>query len=256
MFADPDIPLSEPVCTGGGGGLRNHQAIVGLYLSIPIPSNLRSRIRRRPITMDRYCSPSRPKTAMETVPSVIPFTLTQDPNMAGANLRLNHNPSGSFNPPGGFNDQVEEGCAVIGVFHVIQFRINPLPPADSPALERRDLGLGQVWTPVAANIENLQFQYSQGTAQLFEDAPGIASDWDDPNSWITGVRISGLRQKREHQLERRHRWGLRCRGYALEADVHHLRDTSQPARARRRVGGGERRRGLELSSRSTPARTD
>ena len=110
--------------------------------------------------------------------------------MAGANLRLNHNPSGSFNPPGGFNDQVEEGCAVIGVFHVIQFRINPLPPADSPALERRDLGLGQVWTPVAANIENLQFQYSQGTAQLFEDAPGIASDWDDPNSWITGVRIS------------------------------------------------------------------
>jgi hypothetical protein len=69
-------------------------------------------------------------------------------------------------------------------------RINPIPPADNPALERWNFGLGEDWTPVAPNIENLQVRYSQGIVESFEDVPSIASDWNDPNSWITGVRVT------------------------------------------------------------------
>ena len=123
-------------------------------------------------------------------PSMVPFTLTQTPSMSGARLRLNHNPSGGYNMPGGFNNAVEEGCAVIGAFHVVQYRINPLPPADNPSLQRRNIGLGEDWNAVSANIENLQFQYSQGTAQLFEDVPSLVLDADNPDTWITGVRLT------------------------------------------------------------------
>jgi hypothetical protein len=73
-------------------------------------------------------------------------------------------------------------CAVIGLFHVVQYRVNPLPPAENPALERRDLALGEPWNPVGTNIENLQVQYAQGTADLFEDVPSLVPVGNDPNS--------------------------------------------------------------------------
>ena len=189
IFADADVPTSEPMCTGNGNGCGNLKNGSTLW-----------------IDKDTFVPPVADPAAvyhdgqvlfaLETEDcnndgmSIIPFTLTKEPKMSGGKLHLQHNPKGQYNTNKGFNDQVQEGCAVIGVFHVIQYRINPLPPADNPALERRDIGLGEDWTPVAANIENLQFQYGQGTAQLFEDVPGLASDADDPNSWITGVRIS------------------------------------------------------------------
>jgi len=189
LFADPDIPLSEPECAGGGGGCGTIKQSSTLFVD---PSSFNPPVA----DPEAVYEDGQILFAIETEdcngdgPSMIPLTLTSDPQLAGGKLRINHNPNGAFNPPGGFNDQVEEGCSVIGLFHVIQFRINPLPPADSPSLERRDLGLGEDWTPVAANIENLQFQYSQGTAQLFEDVPSLVSDTNDPNTWITGVRIS------------------------------------------------------------------
>ena len=189
VFADADVAISAPMCTGKGNGCGNLKNGSTLWIDkdsfVPPVADPTSVYKDGQVLF-----------AIETEdcngdgPSIIPFTLTKPPKMSGGKLHLAHNPKGKYNTNKGFNDQVQEGCAVIGVFHVIQYRINPLPPADNPALERRDIGLGEDWTPVAANIENLQFQYSQGTAQLFEDVPGLASDANDPNSWITGVRIS------------------------------------------------------------------
>ena len=71
---------------------------------------------------------------------------------------------------------VDPQCAVIGLFHIVQYRIFPLPPAENPELQRRDLalpGLAGQWTPLSANIENLQVQYSQGIVENFQDAPPL-----------------------------------------------------------------------------------
>ena len=96
---------------------------------------------------------------------VVPFELTQDPQMVGGKLKLQHNPGQSdMNLPQGFNDAVEPDCAIVGFFNIIQYRVNPLPPADNPTLERRDLGAGEDWTPLAANIEGFQLQYGVGSA--------------------------------------------------------------------------------------------
>ena len=137
-------------------------------------------------------------------PGVFPFELTQPPKCTGAGgaksgpagcatLNLNHNPgkgSTGINLPGGFLNDVTVQCAVIGLFHIVQYRVNPLPPAENPALERRDLALGGVWTPLAANIENLQVQYTQGVVENFEDEPSLIPMGNDPNSFITRVRIT------------------------------------------------------------------
>ena len=107
---------------------------------------------------------------------------------------MNHNPgqgSTDMNHPGGFNGEVHPTCSIIGVFRVIQYRINPLPPADSPNLERRDLsvtGDGGQWFPVAMNVENLQVQFAVGGTSNFEDDPAIP-DFADPNTWITQVSV-------------------------------------------------------------------
>ena len=65
-----------------------------------------------------------------------------NPGRFSATLNLNHNPgkgASDVNLPQGFNNDVSVDCAIIGLFHIIQYRINPLPPAVSPSLERRDL---------------------------------------------------------------------------------------------------------------------
>ena len=125
---------------------------------------------------------------------IVPFELTQDPGMSGGSLRFNHNPGQSetdLNHPGGFNGEVHPDCSIIGVFRVIQYRINPLPPADNPNLERRDLsitGEGGQWFPVAMNVENLQVQFAVGGTSNFEDDPAVP-DFADPTSWITQVSV-------------------------------------------------------------------
>jgi hypothetical protein len=87
------------------------------------------------------------------------------------------------------------------VFHVVQYRVNPLPPAENPALERRDLALGEPWNPLAINIENLQVQYAQGMANLFEDVPSLTPIGNDPNSWITRVRVTVAGRNESRNLE-------------------------------------------------------
>ncbi len=119
-------------------------------------------------------------------------------------MNLNHNPgkgSAGINLPGGFQNDVTTQCAVIGLFHIVQYRVNPLPPAENPALERRDLALGGVWTPLAANIENLQVQYTQGVVENFEDEPSLIPMGNDPNSFITRVRITVSGRSESRNLE-------------------------------------------------------
>ncbi len=110
-------------------------------------------------------------------------------------LTLNHNPGqgAGWNPPGGFNGEVDSDCAIIGAFNAIQYRVSPLPPTLDPTLERRDLtvatGAATDWTPVSRNIENLQFQYAVGADLNFVDEPPTPVA-DDPNTWVTRVRIT------------------------------------------------------------------
>ena len=128
--------------------------------------------------------------------AVVPFELTQDPGCTGGpscpTINLNHNPGNDeagFNRPQGFNDQVNGSCAIFGVFSMIQYRINPLPPTENPALERRDLREGTTWFPVANNIENLPVQYAIGDSDVFQDNPAMP-DPADPTTWITQVRVT------------------------------------------------------------------
>jgi prepilin-type N-terminal cleavage/methylation domain-containing protein len=138
----------------------------------------------------------------------VPFEVTQPPllNSAGGvpNLQINHNPGqgeAEINRPGGFNRQVHPDCAVIGLFHVIQYRVNPLPPAPNPMLERRDLALGSDWIPVSSNIENLQVQYAVGMSDIFNDAPTPQPVHGDPNTWITRVKVTVFGRSESRNLE-------------------------------------------------------
>jgi type II secretory pathway pseudopilin PulG len=94
-----------------------------------------------------------------------------------------------LNPPAGFVADVDPVCAVVGMFHVVQYRVNPPPPTPEPALERRDLSVADTWSPVSANIENLQVQYTQGFGDVFQDVPAVPVA-SDPNTWIMGVRVT------------------------------------------------------------------
>jgi prepilin-type N-terminal cleavage/methylation domain-containing protein len=119
------------------------------------------------------------------------FDLTKPPQMDSTKLMLQHNPgkSSEINLPGGFNREVSPDCAVIGLFTVIQYRINPLPPASNPVLERRQIGRDDEWIPVANNIEDFQVQYGVGNATNWVDEPTLPDD-DDPTTWITRVNLT------------------------------------------------------------------
>ena len=83
---------------------------------------------------------------------------------------------------------------------MIQYRIHPLPPAPNPTLERRDLGNGELWIPVAKNIENLQFQYGTRNSTNFLDVP-VMPDPDNFDTWITQVRFSVVGRTESTDLE-------------------------------------------------------
>ncbi len=112
-----------------------------------------------------------------------------------ATLSVNHNPAdvSDLNMPGGFNGEVQANCAVVGFFRVIQYRINSSSHPRNPVLERREIGTGGQWIPVAQNIENLVVQYGVGSSDNFVDAPNRMPDPRDPETWITrvSVRVTG-----------------------------------------------------------------
>jgi len=133
---------------------------------------------------------------------IVPFDLTQDPEMVGGKLKFQHNPGGGsdMNLPGGFNNEVTADCAVIGVFNVVQYRVNPLPPADNPSLERRNLGTGEDWAPLAANIEDFQVQYGIGEGGAWTDTPPLP-DPNNPDTWIGRVSLTIRGRSESNNLE-------------------------------------------------------
>lgn len=230
IYADPDIPISRPKpCGGGGGGGKGGggggggpcntigtSAVLNIdpYSLNPQPANFEEAYDEGMVLLAIQGPNGNP--ACDTIaPGITPFELTQPPRCTGAGgassgpdgcatLNLNHNPgngSQDINPPGGFQNDVSVDCAVIGLFHIVQYRINPLPPAENPALERRDLALGTDWTPVSANIENLQVQYTQGTVENFEDVPTLTPTGADPSSYITRVRVTVAGRSESTNLE-------------------------------------------------------
>jgi prepilin-type N-terminal cleavage/methylation domain-containing protein len=215
VYSDPDVPTAEPVKCGGAGGGGGQagggggQGGGGQGGGGPCNTIGQSSVLNvDPNTMDpRLDDPTQAYKngqilfAFETADcngdgqiGMIPFQLTQPPRMTNAGgtdtLNLNHNPSGNagLNPPGGFNGEVHPDCAIIGVFRVIQYRVNPLPPTPNPNLERRDLSLAEPWIAVSRNIENLQIQYAVGTGNVFVDVP--AQPTSDPATWINRVQVT------------------------------------------------------------------
>ena len=187
VYAEPGIPFSEAGCPGAGKScsLKKSSSIF-VDTTTFLPAEHKNDPEQayhfeQHLSVIEICNPPL---------NVIPFELTTPPSLSAGELRLNHNPSGDINPPQGFDGDIAPGCGIIGAFHVVQYRVNPIPPAVNPALERREVTLGEPWTPVAANIENLQFQYSQGTELIFRDVPNPLPVANDPETWITGVRIT------------------------------------------------------------------
>lgn len=210
VFADPDVPLCEPLkCDSLGAGPCG--TIEESAVLLIDPETL-DPLQARP---DEAYSEGMILFALETGDcngdgemGMYPFEVSLPPQMTRADrgreiLKIVHNPGQSeteLNLPGGFNREVESDCAVIGRFRVIQYRINPLPPAPNPTLERRDLGTGEPWIPVAKNIENLQFQYGTRNSMNFLDVP-VMPDPDNFDTWITQVRFSVVGRTESTNLE-------------------------------------------------------
>ncbi len=210
IYADPEIPISRPKpCTAKGGGPCNTIGTSSV-LNIdpesfyPMPGDFEKAYKEGMVLL-AIQGPNGNPACDNVAPGIFPFELTQPPkctNAGGAKngpagcatLNLNHNPGkgkSGINLPGGFQNDVSVDCAIIGLFHIIQYRINPLPPAVSPSLERRDLAFAEPWTPISANIENLQVQYNQGVAvDNFRDVPQFVPMGNDPDTWITRVRFT------------------------------------------------------------------
>lgn len=209
VFADPNVPLCEPLkCGSLGAGPCN---TIGKSSVLNIDPETLDPLQARP---DEAYSEGMILFALETGDcngdgemGMYPFEVSRPPMMTNASgrptLKIVHNPGQSeteLNLPGGFNRQVEPDCAVIGRFRVIQYRINPLPPAPNPTLERRDLANGVLWIPVAKNIENLQFQYGTRNSTNFLDVP-VMPDPDNFDTWITQVRFSVVGRTESTNLE-------------------------------------------------------
>jgi prepilin-type N-terminal cleavage/methylation domain-containing protein len=202
IYADPDVPTTEPVKCGGagvgGGG--------GPCGTISQSSTL----LLDPRTMDPLLDdPAQAYSqgmilfAIETADcngdgqvGIYPFEVTQPPVVSSAGgattLNLNHNPGNTMselNPPGGFNGQVHPDCALVGRYRVIQYRVSPSPATPNPNLERRDLAINEPWIPLSANVENLQFQYASENNPTPADIPAPPNG-NDPLSWITRVSVT------------------------------------------------------------------
>ncbi len=138
----------------------------------------------------------------EIPPAIVSLTVLSEPACTGPTargsaaqcdtLRLDYafgGPLAGVTLPRGFDNAVDLSCAVVGAFHVVQYRIDPPPDSARPALQRRDLLLSPVWEPLAENIENLQIQYVQGPGG-FEDEPSRVPMGFDPDTFVTRVHLS------------------------------------------------------------------
>jgi type II secretory pathway pseudopilin PulG len=207
VYADPEVPVSRPrPCPlGGPCATIGASAVVNIdpFSFSTQPPNF-SEVYQEGMTLFAIQGPNGDPACDGVEPGLVPFQLTAPPACTGpggpANgpsacetLNLTLGPAQAvteLNPPPGFATDVSLHCAVIGLYHVVEYRVNPLPPATNPQLERRDAASGEPWTPVAANIENLQVQYVQGLNETFQDTPPLMPVGADPGSWVTRVRIT------------------------------------------------------------------
>ncbi len=207
VYADPEVPVSRPwPCpVAGPCATIATSAVVNVDpLSFsPQPPNFADAYQEG-MVLFAIQGPNGDPACDTVAPGLVAFQLVAAPACTGAggpangpsaceNLSLSIGPAPSvtdLGPPAGFESDVSLHCAVIGLFHVVQYRVSPLPPALNPQLERRDAALGGTWSAVAGNIENLQVQYVQGLNEVFEDTPALLPFGADPSSWVTRVRIT------------------------------------------------------------------
>lgn len=197
---NPPPPTPPPSGGGGGGGGG------GACSAVETTSSVNVDIRTVPTDLLNSFENGMGLMAIETTDcsldgtngdgliGMVPITLTSDPVANGSDQVTLSYSVGSFPPdvqlPPAYNNVVHPNCAQIGLYRVVQYRVNPPPPATTPALQRREIvANGATWTDLAPNIENFQVQYASGINGVFNDVPGtpIAAD---PNTWITGVRIT------------------------------------------------------------------
>ena len=197
VYADPSVPLSQPLRCGGAGGPCGTIGQSSTLLIDPEAEDLTL------ATAEDAYEEGMVLRAIELADcngdgevGILPFQVTQPPSITNAGgsptLKLNHNPGSAgsdLNKPGGFNGEVDKDCAIVGLFHLISYRVKPSAPAGAPTLERRDLTVSGDWIPVAHNIENLQVRYGVGEDDNMMDAP-TATPSDDPVTWINRVAIT------------------------------------------------------------------
>jgi hypothetical protein len=196
LYSDPDVPTSETnLC-------RRGQSCEMIHHSKTYHIKPTSLDPAREDPTEAY-SKGMTLVAMESSDcnkdgkmGFFPFVVRQKPRMGKVGnvsvLVIRADPSdlsGKLNLPDSFNDEVHPDCGLIGHFRIVQYRVNPVPPTPHPNLERRDLSLGESWTLVADNVENLQLQYASGGSEQFMDEPSLP-DPLDPLTWITGVRVT------------------------------------------------------------------
>ncbi|HSF17254.1 MAG TPA: prepilin-type N-terminal cleavage/methylation domain-containing protein [Vicinamibacteria bacterium] len=233
VYSDPEVPWCRPKPCGSGGGGGSSKggrgggggggpcSTIGMSSvlnvdpdSFSYPPGDFEQVYHDGQMLMAIQGPNGDPACNNVAPGIYPFELTSDPKCTGAGgansgpagcatLQLSHNPQGDLdiNVPGGFQRQVSADCAIIGWFHMVQYRVNPWPPADNPMLERRDIVLGEPWTPVSNNIENFQVQYAQGVSELFVDEPPLIPLGGDPNTWITQVRFTVTGRSESTNLE-------------------------------------------------------
>jgi type II secretory pathway pseudopilin PulG len=208
VYADPEIPVSRPKpCASGGAApcatIRTSSVLnVDPFSFSPQPPNFEAAYRDG-MVLFAIQGPNGDPACDSMPPGLAAFELAAAPTCTGGEAASGPSACGTLaldlgpapvvtdlNPPPGFDTDVSVQCAAIGLFHVVQYRVNARSPASNRELERRDVALSPSWSPVAANIESLQVHYVQGLGDVFADVPAFVPLGSDPNTWVTRVRIT------------------------------------------------------------------
>jgi hypothetical protein len=197
LFADREAPLSRPTpCPPGEAcPLIGPSTVLSLDPESFSPRP-RSFSEAYPVGAMLFAvqGPNGDPECDHAPPGLAPLKLAAAPKCTGpgacgtVSLTLDRAPlNADLGLPAGFDSDVNLRCAVVGLFHVVQYRVSASSLA---GLERRDLALGESWSPVAEKVRNLQVQYAQGRSDVFEDIPALLPNGSDPATWVTRVRVT------------------------------------------------------------------
>jgi type II secretory pathway pseudopilin PulG len=217
VYADARVPVSRPAPCAPDAPCSTIAAAALLSLDpfsfSPEPPNF-SDAYQQGMTLFAIQGPNGDPECEAVAPGLLAFDVTELPSCTGT-LGSTSGPSAcervslgigrarsvpDLALPASYASDVHVQCALVGLFHVVQYRVHSQLPAASPRLERRDVALDEVWSPVAANIEDLQFQYGQGLTEDFADQPVMLPTSTDPSSWVTRVRVTVSGRSESRQL--------------------------------------------------------